>query len=135
MLLRNSTYPDFWGNSMTFWQPVAGVLLAFGLVLPTVAADLAGGYTIPGQCAFAEQSQLILLPEEEIELRVVSYYDEADDALDSPAVLGSRSPAFLWANETKFQCGKAIGYLKGGYLDEDSVQKCDCSHGRMVRFR
>jgi hypothetical protein len=120
---------------MTFWRPVAAALLALGLVLPVAAADLIGGYAVPGQCVFAEQSQLASLPDDEIELRVISYYDEADDALDSPAVLESRSPAFLWANETKFQCGKAIGYMKGGYLDEDSVQKCDCSHNRLVRFR
>lgn len=120
---------------MTFWRPLVGALLALSVSLPATAADLAGGYSVAGQCVFAEQSQLTLLPEDEIELRVASFYDEADAALDSPAVVGSRSPAFLWANETKFQCGKAIGYLKGGHLDEVSVQKCDCSYNRMVRFR
>lgn len=123
------------GADMTFRRPVAVALLALGLILPVAAADLSGGSAVAGQCLFAEQSQLPLLPEDEIELRAISYYDEAEAALVSRPVVASRSPAYLWARETKFQCGKAIGYLKGGFLDEDSIQKCDCSYGRLVRFR
>jgi hypothetical protein len=66
---------------------------------------------------------------------VEEYYSEALDAVVSPDVIGSKSPAFLWAQETKFQCGKASGYFKGGYLDEDTVRKCDCAHDRYVAFR
>lgn len=119
---------------MRIWRSATGALLALALAFPVAAADL-NGYAIAGQCTFAEQSPITLLPSDEIELRVTSYYDVASDALESDRVIESRSPAFLWARETKFHCGKAIGYLKGGFLDEDSVQKCDCFYGRMLRFR
>jgi hypothetical protein len=119
---------------MIYGRAIAAVLMSLALAIPAMAADLTG-YAIAGQCVFAEDSQLALLPEDEIDLQLATYYDDAADALESPDVVGSRSPAFLWTTETKFQCGKAIGYLKGGYIDEVSVQKCDCFHGRMVRFR
>jgi hypothetical protein len=119
---------------MALWRPAIVAMLAGLFSLPVMAADL--GYSVPGgQCTFAEQSQLYLLPEDEIEVRVASYYDETAAALKSEAVIGSRSPAFLWASETKFQCGKAIGYLEGGSIDEDSIQKCDCFYGRYLKFR
>jgi hypothetical protein len=119
---------------MALWRPAGVAMLVSVLSLPVVAADLS--YSVPGgQCTFAEQSQLYLLPEDEIEVRVAGYYDETAAALKSEAVIGSRSPAFLWASEAKFQCGKAIGYLKGGSIDEESVQKCDCFYGRYLKFR
>ena len=119
---------------MTLWRPAAVAVLVGVLSLPVVAADAA--YSLSGgQCTFAEQSMLHLLPEDEIEVRVAGYYEEAAGALKSEAVVGSRSPAFVWASETKFQCGKAIGYLEGGTIDEDSIQKCDCFYGRYLKFR
>lgn len=119
---------------MAFWQPATLAVAAVIVALPALGADLA--YSVPGgQCTFAEQSQLHLLPEDEIEVKVASYYDEASAALKDTSVTGSRSPAFVWASETKFQCGKAIGYLEGGAIDEESIQKCDCFHGRYLKFR
>ena len=110
---------------------VAAALCA--LSLPAVAADLGGlGH---GQCTFAGQSQLSLLPEGEIAARVTAYYDEASAALKNSTVIGSKSPAFLWASETRFQCGKAIGYLDGGAIDDVSINKCDCFYGRYARYR
>jgi hypothetical protein len=50
----------------------------------------------------------------------------------------SGSPAFLWANETKIACAKAIGYLKLGHfrreIDVEMIQKCECFHARMVWY-
>lgn len=86
-------------------------------------------------CSITGQSSLHLLPEGEIEQRVSAYYDESAAALHDASVVGSRSPAFLWASETKFQCGKAIGYLNGGTIDDVSIQNCDCFYGRFVKFR
>ena len=100
---------------------------------PVFAADL-HGYR-GGSCVSASSSQLALLPADEIEVRVSDFYADAGDALASSAVVGSRSPAFLWARETRFQCGKALGYLEGGYIEEDVIAKCDCAHGRLMSFR
>lgn len=50
----------------------------------------------------------------------------------------SASPAFVWANETKIACAKAIGYLKLGHfrreIDVETIQKCECFHARMVWY-
>ena len=118
---------------MLFRRSLIAASLCALLAGPAFAADLsADSY---GQCTFAEQSQLHLLPEAEIEARVSAYYDEASAALKSSAVVGSRSPAFLSASETKFQCGKAIGYLDGGTINDVSIQKCDCFYGRYAKYR
>jgi hypothetical protein len=112
------------------------LLAASLLVLPGVvhAADLPGTPEF-NQCIFAVDSQILTLPEGEIKASVLEFYHEGKDAAQSEPVIRSRSPAFLWAVETKFQCGKASGYFKGGYLDEDTVQKCDCAHSRYLAYR
>ena len=113
---------------------IAASLVIVGLgIAPSIAADLSG-YRY-GVCMTAATGQIALLPEDEIETRVASYYEEAGDALASEAVVGSRSPAFLWARETRFQCGKALGYLGGGHIDDVSIGKCDCAHSRLQSFR
>lgn len=116
----------------------AARLLAMAALLgaistPLFAADL-HGYGA-GSCVSASSSQLALLPEDEIAVRVSGFYADAGDAVGSSSVVESRSPAFLWARETRFQCGKALGYLEGGYIEEDVIGKCDCAHGRMMSFR
>lgn len=111
----------------------ASAALLFVFSFPVVAADF-NGMSAAG-CGVSGQSSMHLLPEAEIEQRVWAYYDESAAALHDASVVGSRSPAFLWASETKFQCGKAIGYLNGGTIDDVSIQNCDCFYGRFVTFR
>jgi hypothetical protein len=52
--------------------------------------------------------------------------------------IDSSSPAFLWANETKVACAKAIGYLKLGHfrreVDPETIWKCECFYDRMTRY-
>ena len=49
-------------------------------------------------------------------------------------------PLWLWANEAKINCAKAIGYLRkwhhlfGAELDGETLQKCECFHERMVYY-
>jgi hypothetical protein len=109
------------------------LLVALVSLSPAAGADLYGS-PVYSQCLTAAQSQIALLPESELEVRVADFYENAGEALASAEVLSSRRPAFLWARETRFQCGKALGYLDGGYVDEDSVGKCDCAHSRLVQF-
>jgi hypothetical protein len=122
------------GGCMRLCRLAAMVLGVCAAITPVMAADLEGYYAT-SSCTFAEQSDLPLLSKAEIEVEISNYYDEASAALKDPGVIGSRKPAFLWASETKFQCGKAIGYLAGGTIDEESVSKCDCFHGRFVKYR
>ncbi len=112
----------------------AATLVAFLALGSAQAADLPGQVAL-SSCAAADSSSLALLPAAQIEDRVADFHADASAAVQSEGVLLSRSPAFLWAREARFQCGKAIGYLNGGHVDAQSVQKCDCAHARLLQYR
>lgn len=65
-----------------------------------------------------------------------SRYHHAIDVHDR--TINSSGPAFLWANETKIACAKAIGYLKLGHfrrkIDAETIWKCECFYDRMIRY-
>ena len=116
------------------------VSVAFALALlsatPVNSADLilesSGG--VP-YCRFASQSPLIDIERAgELRKEVTQRFEQAVDVADSPSWIDSSRPAYTWASEAKVACGKAIGYLKGGYISEEYVGKCDCFHQRMVRY-
>lgn len=88
-----------------------------------------------GQCTNYRQSALPLQPVEEIRQSVSANLESAKAGMDDPSVLASRKPAFVWAMEARWACSAALGYLNGNYVDEESVQKCDCFHQQYVAFR
>ena len=51
------------------------------------------------------------------------------------------SPLYLWANEAKTSCAKALGYLRkwhhlfGSEINVEMLQKCECFYQRMVHYR
>jgi len=51
------------------------------------------------------------------------------------------SPLYLWANEAKTSCAKALGYLKkwhhlfGREFNVEMLQKCECFYERMVHYQ
>ncbi|MDH6231583.1 hypothetical protein M2281_002181 [Mesorhizobium soli] len=98
------------------------------------AADLAGGPQIE-YCQVAGASELLLtqgVPE--LRAEVVQLMDESVAVSEDPHWIFSARPAFVWAVEAKAACGKAIGYLKASYRDEDTLNKCACFHSRMVEY-
>lgn len=111
-----------------------GVIMAFALASAQAnAADLGGGYG--PQCVSYKSSQLIDATPEEIKNAVNAHFMDAKLAMSEPRIVATRTPVFTWANEARLACGKAAGYLQGGYLDEDSIQSCDCFYQRFVSFR
>lgn len=99
-----------------------------------LAADPSGFAGVPN-CPWVEASAFDVLPEEDVEAAVLQYYDEASAALKSDAVIDSYRPAFLWASEARFACGKAVGYFEADHFDAESVQKCHCFYQRMSTYR
>lgn len=59
-------------------------------------------------------------------------YQAALAATLSPEVLGANDVRYTWASEAKVACGIAIGFLKARTVDEDSINKCDTYHRRML---
>ena len=112
---------------------VAAAIAVLVSINAAFAADLGGYYG--GSCTLAQQSNILTLPAEEIEPLVHEYFEEARATLKEDSVIYSRRPAFVWAGEARFQCGKAAGYFGTGHLDEESVQKCDCFYRRMISYR
>jgi hypothetical protein len=114
-----------------------GVLVVSAGLLATVqtvvAADLVTYYG--GQCTNYRQSVMPLMPKDDIRQSVAANLESAIAGMNDPGVLAARQPAFVWAMEARWACSAALGYLNGGYVDEESVQKCDCFHQMYLSFR
>lgn len=109
--------------------------LYVGSMSSAAAADL--GYAPAGdQCAAAAATSDLVLTANMSELKseVVRLMDEAIAVADSSEWINSARPAFVWASEAKVACGKAYGYLKTSYRDEDTLNKCECYYSRMIGY-
>jgi hypothetical protein len=103
-------------------------------VTGTQAADIIGTPAVE-YCRVAGTSNLAL--EENVstlKTEVVRLMDEAVSVAKSSEWVNSSRPAFVWASEAKVACGMAYGYLKTNYRDEDTLNKCECFHQRMVEY-
>lgn len=106
------------------------ICIGFALMVgnSAIAADLGTG----SQCVQAGPGQLIGIENTaELTNQVVTLMTDAVNVADSDQWIDSRAPAFTWASEAKVVCGKAYGYLQTGYRDDDTINKCECFHGRM----
>ena len=110
------------------WAVVVSASLGSGVQ----AADLNSG---SAQCVLATSSTLMGEPNNVVLAQnVVRLMNEAVGVADDSRWINSRQPAFTWASEAKVACGKAYGYLKASYRDEDTINKCECFHSRMVQY-
>lgn len=94
------------------------------------AADLADATT--RVCLTSWDSGILDLARPELTQTLQQYRDDAAAAAKDKSVVYSRSTAFDWAVAATVQCNVALGYLKGGHVDEVSSEKCDCFHGRLL---
>ena len=119
------------GSHSIMRATLTGLCLA-GFVGQAIAADLA---VDADYCAVAGTSNLVLT-ENIVELRseVVRLMDESVAVANSSEWINSSRPVFVWASEAKVACGKAYGYLRTNYRDEDYINKCECFHSRMVEY-
>jgi hypothetical protein len=112
-----------------------GVLAAaaiFILAAPVAAADLSQGYN---QCIMAAGSSLMSQPDNaRLTDDVVRLMNESVAVAEDSRWIYSNKAAFIWASEAKAACGKAFGYLKSNYRDEEMINKCDCFHARMIQY-
>lgn len=58
-------------------------------------------------------------------------FDEAVARTGDAAVTSADSHAYMWASQTKAQCGIALGFLKSGTKDPVSVGKCADAYAHM----
>ena len=113
------------------------VAAAAVLVVGTAAnaADIVGGGVDLPYCRTAGVSNLLMIDSDvRLTEEVVRLMDESTAVAASEEWIYSSRPVFVWASEAKVACGKAYGYLKSSYRDEDYLNKCECFHSRMVEY-
>ncbi|MER9947135.1 hypothetical protein [Mesorhizobium sp. M0047] len=110
----------------------ATLLLAVGST--SFAADIIEGPAVD-YCRTVGTSNLVLTDNiVDLRTQVVKLMDESVAAANSSEWINSSRPVFVWASEAKVACGMAYGYLKTNYKDEDTLNKCECFHDRMVEY-
>ncbi|WP_269933384.1 hypothetical protein [Aminobacter sp. HY435] len=109
-------------------------LCVFAVAGQVAAADLMDMPTAD-YCRTVTTSNLALTENiGELKTEVVRLMDESVAAANSSQWIDSSRPVFVWASEAKVACGMAYGYLKTSYRDEDTLNKCECFHSRMVEY-
>ncbi|WP_027056256.1 hypothetical protein [Mesorhizobium erdmanii] len=110
----------------------AALLLLAGST--SFAADIIGE-PVGDYCRVVGTSNLVLNDNiVDLKAQVVKLMDESVAVANSSEWINSSRPAFVWASEAKVACGMAYGYLKTNYKDEDTLNKCECFHDRMVEY-
>src|SRR5579863_3965763 len=71
------------------------------------------------------KSPLLSLDKGEMRAQVEQRFDAAVKVSLDPQIIGAPDGRYHWALEAKANCGIAIGFLKAGQVDEDTVDKCD----------
>lgn len=71
----------------------------------------------------------------QLRTEVQTRYDAALAVSADPGVIGANNAIHSWASDTRVQCGIALGFLKSGTKDADSLRRCDFAHGMMTSPR
>lgn len=106
---------------------------ALAIAAPVQAADLAGGAT--AYCAVVQPASILAIESDnDLYAEIGRMMEEAVNVANSSAWINSQRHAFTWASEAKVACGKAYGYMKYDYRDEDTINKCECFYERMHQY-
>ena len=85
---------------------------------------LAAGMMSTGALA-APASPLLQMGNAELKGTLKSRYDTAVAAVGDASLRVAQDSRWTWAVEAKNQCGIALGFMKSGTKDADSINKCD----------
>jgi outer membrane protein OmpA-like peptidoglycan-associated protein len=80
---------------------------------------------LTGTAWAASASPLLQLGKGELKDALASRYDTAVKAVGDQSYRVAQDSRWTWAVEAKNQCGIALGFLKSGTKDADSINKCD----------
>jgi hypothetical protein len=106
--------------------------IAMGVTTSAGAADLFGA---PDLCPIVKPAHLLTIESNaKLTDEVVRMMTEAVNVADSSSWIDSQRHAFTWASEAKVACGKAYGYLRNNYRDDDYLNKCECFYQRMQQY-
>lgn len=120
-------------RTMTIKVAVSSVVALMMLAASAVqAADLLAprDICIPMRPAALLQEE----DDERLTIAVVDIMNEAVTVSTDQTIIDSRWHAFTWATEAKIACGKAYGYLRARYRDEQYINRCECYFKRMQYY-
>lgn len=78
------------------------------------------------------RSPLLDMSKDQMKGEIKTRYDAALAATMADDVRRSADTRFTWASEAKVQCAIALGFLKSGTVDRDSVDRCDAFYQRLI---
>lgn len=78
------------------------------------------------------RSPLLDMGKDQIRSEVQSRYDTALAATRADDVRRAEDTRYTWASEAKVQCGIALGFLKSGTVNADSINRCDAFAARLA---
>lgn len=102
-----------------------------GAAFGALALAMSGHQAVQAQTTAADFDQLMAMDEGSLEGEIGSRFNDGLSASNNPELINGDDPRYLWALETKTQCGIALGYLKSSTKDPVSVGKCAKSHELM----
>ena len=82
------------------------------------------GLTAPAFAQSQDYGQLMALGDAELESELTSRYEAGLAASLDESYRAANDPRYLWALETKVQCGIALGFMKSDTRDETSITNC-----------
>lgn len=102
--------------------------LAMGLLAATA---IAAGLPAIASAQDADTSQLLGMDERSLEAELERRYQAGLAASLDQSAIAASDTRYLWAIETKVQCGIALGFLKSSTRDETSIGKCQNAYALM----
>lgn len=96
-----------------------------------LAAAMMSGVLGANAAWAAPASPLLQLGKSELRAELTSRYDKAVAAVGDASLRAAQDSRWTHAVEAKNQCGIAIGFVKSGTKDADSINKCDAFVARL----
>lgn len=96
-----------------------------------LVAALAGGLLTTPASAQTTTGALMDMPVKQLRQEIDQRYQAALQQTLAPDVVRAADSRYTWASEAKVACGIAIGYLKSGIKDGETIAKCDDFYQRM----
>lgn len=103
-----------------------------GVAFGALALAMGGHQVAFAQTKAADFDQLMGMSEDSLEGEIGSRFNDGLAATNNPELISGDDPRYLWALETKTQCGIALGYLKSSTKDPVSIGKCARAHELML---
>ncbi len=95
-----------------------------GAACGALVMAVGGHQAVHAQTQAADFDQLMAMDEGSLEGEIDSRFNAGLTASNSAEMINGDDPRYLWALETKTQCGIALGYLKSSTKDPVSIGKC-----------